>query len=291
MASSLDAVFASYVRCPHYAWPRRVEGNPLVFTALFGDVAYDHCLELMLRTLHDYGGYRGDILMLTDRNEAGVHNNYARLVAGTLHVRRIDFADQDTVMMHRFRLPELGFQTHGPFLHLDSDILVLGPVAGILNAAHNSSRLLVATEDRFCPQYRSIMAHNLPEDGITDWYGVWLLRRRNSAIETLRFANAGAFAFADLPRFRALFADVVTLVSEQRGTRFAHFGDQPVLNVLLHERELGDFTTLDAAMDFLRPIAGRSTLRPFLHFNSINGGVAKRTVMQDFLNRCVAANG
>lgn len=288
--SRLDPVFRSYARRLRPARPRAVSGKPLVFTTLFGDSAYEDCLDLTLTTLYRYGGYRGDILLLIDRPETMIRRRFARHCCGKLLIQPIDYADAETAMLQRFRLTEFGLDGYGPFLHLDSDILVLGPIAPILEATYGSSKFLIATEDRFCPQYRDIPAQALPEDGITDWYGVWLMKQRNSQIAHLRFANAGAFAFAGLALVHDLFADVFALGTAQRGTRFAHFGDQPILNILLHERHLGDFDVLDAALDYLRPIATPSRTRPFLHFNAIHGGPAKRAAMQGFLDACAIAD-
>ena len=288
--SRLDPVFACYARRLRPARPSTIHGKPLVYGTVFGDPSYEDCLDLTLATLHRYGGYRGDVLLLTDRPERTLHRRFARHVAGTLHIREIDYADPETAMLQRFRLADFGLGGYGPFLHLDSDILLLGSIGPILNAAYASHQLLIATEDRFCPQYRGIAAADLSEDGITDWYGVWLMKQRNSTIARLRFANAGAFAFAGLAPFRGLFAEIIALGLAQRGTRFAHFGDQPILNILLHEQKLGDFDTFDAAMDYLRPIATPSRTRPFLHFNAIHGGPAKRAAMQGFLDACAISD-
>lgn len=288
--SRLDPVFCSYARRLHPARPCAVSGKPLVFATLFGNSAYADCLDLTLATLHGYGGYRGDILLLTDWPETMVRRRFARHCGGKLLIQPIDCTDTETAMLQRFRVAEFRLPGYGPFLYLDSDILVLGPVAPILEAAFTSQKLLIATEDRFCPQYRGIPAQDLPEDGITDWYGVWLMKRRNSPIAHLRFANSGAFAFADLALVRDLFADTLALGLAQRGTRFTQLTDQPILNILLHERDLGDFEVLDAAMDFLRPIASPSRARPFLHFNAIQGGPAKCAVMRGFLDACAIAD-
>ncbi len=288
-ASPLDPVFRPYARRLRPAWPDRPIGKPLVYSTLFGSDFYEDCLDLTLMSLHRYGGYRGDVLLLTDRPAAGLRRRFGPYVAGELTIQPIDYADLDTAMLQRFRLAEFGVAAQGPFLHLDSDILVLAPIAPLLAAASASDKLLIATEDRFCPGYHGVAAQDLPEDGVTDWYGVWLMKQRASAIAQLRFANAGAFAFGRLAPFAALFAEVLEIGLAQRGTRFAHFGDQPIFNILLHEQNIADFTTLDAMMDYLRPVSRPSRGR-LMHFNSMQGGAAKYHAMRAFLDACAVAD-
>lgn len=110
--------------------------RPLVYFVLMGMGAYRDQLALATDSLARYGGYRGDVLLITDRDDDVVLPLIAPPLLERLHVLRIAASDKVDAVLARLMLGEFpDAAAFAPIVYSDTDIVFDRPLLPFLERA------------------------------------------------------------------------------------------------------------------------------------------------------------
>ena len=196
--------------------------RPLVYYAAFGrDEVFD-CLRIAVTTLFEFGGYDGEVLLLTDDGHRDWPASLPERYRDRVTVRTFASGDMLDWTLARYRIvdmPEL--RAFRPVLYLDIDIVCNAPIGALLQ------RLAVSTV-LHAPVENPVMT---PED----YYGASLLTKDGVSVSPKRPGfSTGVMGFPDVATVQHIFALVPKLAeayAQRVGSRTAFdCYDQPFTN-------------------------------------------------------------
>ncbi len=199
-----------------------VRYRPLVYYAAFGAGSVFDCLRIAIESLFEFGGYDGDVLVLTDAAHLSWPDCLPEAVRPRVRMHQADASDMLDWTLARYgaaALPALA--RHRPFLYLDVDMVCDAPIDPLL-------RVLAL----------SPLVHAPGENAVTrpeNWYCASLLIEDGISVPPERQGfSTGALGFADQGVARTLFSLVPQLArnhAARSGKRDAFdCYDQPFAN-------------------------------------------------------------
>ncbi len=252
--------------------------QPLAYFAAFGAAPIFACLEIAIQSLFEFGGWDGDVIVITDCAHADLPHRFAEPIRSRVRTRTMQCRDVLDYTLARYRLATAeGLDRYQPVLYLDTDIVCDAPVAPIL------ARLLRSEAVQFPAE------HPLAVNG--HWYGASLLLEDGyRPLPGERGLSTGLIGFSDFAQVREAFGRIVASCeafarSKDDRNRFDTY-DQPFANYVL--RKLGGFGTdvltgAYAIHEHGRP-PGAIERRGFAHFAGVVGNAApKLRRMQDYV--------
>ena len=115
--------------------------RPLVYFTVFGAEEEFACALVTIGSLLRFGGWPGDILVITD----AAHQNFAQHLppelAPRVHVAAVQADDAMDRAFARYRITELAVaQRFQPILHLDNGVVCDAPLDGLMAGLAMSER-------------------------------------------------------------------------------------------------------------------------------------------------------
>jgi hypothetical protein len=218
--------------------------RPLIYYTAFGRREIFEQLRWSLRSLAAYGGYAGDVHVISDRPRDYIAQFVPEALQARLTVQHICGMDFWDFAFARLRLdqwpPAASFQ---PILYVDTDIAFDRPVEPLLKNIALSGKICVVSE--------SFSRLNGP-----DWAGAPLFRMAGvETAEDIGF-NSGCQGFPNLAAAARYFS--LTLHAAESFRAFHPggvnvYGDQPFANYVAYMTETLNTEVMDAAMRLSSP--------------------------------------
>lgn len=252
---------------------RFIPFRPLIYMIAYGKDEIFETMGLALRSLHEFGGYAGDVLIFSDRNPQQLAAYLPPELSPRTRVAAAPVADVTDMMAIKFRIcdmPELA--AYRPFLYLDADIICNAPIGGLLVELARAHRIAVTLE--------------LDLLGDHNYYGAILFNSDTTAARRHeRGFSAGLMGIPSVDVARATFPAILESMyglARQQTDRAAMswiFHDQGVANYVLHKTGLVDFEIMTprvtTPVDFNRPLSEIPRLG-FAHFCGGVGNAAMK---------------
>ena len=227
----------------HDGWrlERFIRYRPLVYFAVFGEPAAFACLRLALTSLFEFGGYDGDVLVLTDEAHLDLATGLPEAWRARIATRPLDAADMLDWTLARYRLVEMPeFSRYRPYLYLDIDVVANAGIALLLKRLAISEMLHAPAENAVMSPDQSYGAALFLADGLD-------LPRE------VRGFSTGLMGFPDIATVASLFTRVprLALAYAQQAGRRDTFGcyDQPFANYAAIKTSRLELTLFDRFLD------------------------------------------
>lgn len=238
--------------------------KPLIYFCIYGGDEYYQCFDLAVKSLIEFGDYKGDILIKTDnikkaKSYLGHYNNnffYSEY-------------NKELGIFNRYILNENILENYSSILYLDSDILTINPIS---KAIQNFSK-----KSDFC--IYSEFTESEKEDCIkrkSPWFGLDLISDFSN-IQKPHVLNSGFFMINNLEKIKPVFEKVINFKKFE-----SKYGDQPFLNIALYNSQLQiKKIENDDVLSFARSKFElyNNLDKVFIHYNSGVGNLSKLDLM------------
>jgi hypothetical protein len=218
----------------------------------------------MLQSLDAFGNYRGEILVLTDRDEDHVR----RHVPCGMQDRTHFFKSVSPNVATRYLVGDYLGACDRPVLYVDTDIIVTQNVEPILRKINIGEGIYVCSEAILFPKFQGVPASGV-RDKYASWFGLDLfLSDKELSGRPLLCLNSGLFGFSSRLVFEQVGLQVQNLYADDRWSAVARkFGDQAFFNYVLAKSERIDVGLLSGAVGFVADARSAAKFsRPFMHF-------------------------
>ncbi len=254
--------------------------NPLVYYSLFGHQSFYQCLQISLRSLVEHGGFRGALGVVCDRSP----DELMDCIPEALRERLVmSAAAGDRTLFDRYDVDHGYYDEHQPILYCDVDVVFDADITDLLIDVTLRGQVCCATEARTVPELVDLPPSrwNHPSAG---YFGHYLYKSDPQFRDRpVALGNSGIIGFDNTGRIRGINDLVRTVARRQSPERLAMFGDQPILDYVLHKTGMGDFQVLDRYCRLTRstedvPPSGR---RGIVHFflNSGTGDASEKAAL------------
>jgi hypothetical protein len=257
--------------------------KPLIYYCLYGDASLYECLHLSLTSLAKYGCFDGAVGVACDRPA----NELVKYIPETFHHRLIlSDAVEERGSFNRYYLDHGLYDTHQPILYCDVAVVFDASITDLLIDILRCEQVCCATEEGI-PPHLADGPPRLWDEGEAEKLG------RNFSASNLEFCdanvsfgNSGMVGFANTARIKGVNALVRMLASRRSSDTF---GNQPILNYVLHKTRLGNFQALDRYCRVARslqdvPPAERRGLTLFDAASGTSSASAEASLMRSYLD-------
>jgi len=248
--------------------------RPLVYFAAFGDEAIMAQFAIATRSLVDFGGYDGDIAVLTDRDPAEIERMLPRSVPSRCIVLPIEARDRMAFMAARYAIADWadGWK-YQPILYVDTDTVFDADIASMLQAIALSDRLSAPVE------HMSPLRSSAP-------VGAGLLQLDGHDPGSRYGFNSGTMGIPNLASHATtlrLIAKIVANRASSEGREALQFADQEIANYVGYRTGCFDTTLLSPYVrvggEGVTPTEGR---RGLVHFWAVSGGERRAAKMAEY---------
>ena len=209
--------------------------RPLIYYAAFGPDAYFDQMRLSLESLFQIGRYDGTVLVITDRDAAGVARFTQTDWQQTIVVQRQISNDPMTISAARYSIIDVpdaaGFQ---PILYVDTDVLFDAEALPLLIAIMSSDRITAVRETHH--DVAAVMS-----------LGGGLLAADGCVVGDARGFNSGQLGIPHIAKAEEAFRLIMDSVENLRRQDSSMVGvwlDQPVANYIAFKLGGFDLDTL-----------------------------------------------
>jgi hypothetical protein len=260
--------------------------KPLVYYCVYGHDSYYECLRLSLTSLALHGRYRGTIGLACDRPASEIMG----FIPAPFKDRVIVTAtSKDRGWFNQYYLDHGLYEEFQPVLYTDVDVVFDCDITNLLIDILRQEKVCCATEAGAYPD----LAARPPRDWADwrgDYFGHYLYAQEPELPDpSVPVGNAGIVGFDKVARIRAVNDLVKAVASRQTPQHLKTFGDQPILNYVLHKTSLGDFDLMSRYCRLARNLedAPPTERRGMVHFhlttNALNAS-DKSSVMAAYLD-------
>ena len=124
-----------------------VRFRPLVYFVLMGAGPYAEQLRLAATSLVEFGGYQGDVLVITDREDAFIESLLPDALHERLSIMHVASSGKIDAVLARLMLGEhAGAEGFAPILYTDTDVIYDRPLQPVLEAALLSGKMSAQSE-------------------------------------------------------------------------------------------------------------------------------------------------
>lgn len=261
--------------------------NPLVYYALFGHPSFYQCLQFSLASLVEHGRYRGALGVACDRPA----NALADVIPEALRDRLVVSAARgDRGLFNRYDVDHGLYADYQPILYCDVDVVFDADIADLLIDVTLAAAVCCATETRTLPHLAGLPPSRW-NDPVGDYFGRYLYAAdRQFPDAPVALGNSGVIGVDVAARLRVVGDLVGAIARRQAPERLAIFGDQPILDYVLHKTGIGNFEVLDRYCRLSRSTddVPPSERRGMVHFHLNTGGAdacAKAALMRAYLTQ------
>ena len=214
---------------------RYIPFRPLIYTIAYGHDEIFETLLLSLESLHEFGGYGGDILIFSDRTAQQLAGIIPAALAPRVRVVAAPVADVTDMMSAKFRICDMpDLAAYRPLLYLDADVICNAPIDSLLIELASATKISVPLEMDLAGE------HN--------YYGSVLFKADPTAPRRHeRGFSAGILGIPSIDIARATFPLILesmygfARIQNDRGIMGPMFHDQGIANYVLHKTGLVDF--------------------------------------------------
>jgi hypothetical protein len=253
--------------------------RPLAYLVAYGKPEIFSCAAIAIQSLFEFGAWEGDVLLITDANNAGFAERLPPALRHRILTAVIPAHDVLDYTLARYKLGAVSASRfYQPVVYLDTDIVCDAPLRDIARAAALSPDL------QACPEGL------LFDDG--DYYGRSLLKLEAATFKPEeRGYSSGVFAFRHVDEQRELFGLIVDTayafsVAAGARDRFQFF-DQPFFNYVLYKTRQPAASILGARVEIQLshdPAPAAPVGKGLVHFaGGVGNAVPKLTLMTDYL--------
>lgn len=240
--------------------------RPLVCTIAYGPDCYFECLHWFLVSLDQFGGYRGQIAVISDRERDEV----IKFIPETMQKRVSVLIEKDLSHISRYNILDTISETYFPIIYIDNDIIIDSEISSLIDEVIEANGVCVSTEEETYPELTSANIRDvLDSRRIGNWFGLELLKADSDcADEKLPLANSGIIGFCNRYYFKIVSDIVKMLYSHPNHQNIVkYFGDQPLLNYALVKTRLGSYKPLARKCRFAAAWRlNQCERRGFVHF-------------------------
>jgi len=261
--------------------------KPLVYFCVYGHDSYYECLRLSLISLATHGRYNGTIGVACDRPASEV----MKFIPDAFHNRLIvSAASKDRGWFNRYYLDHRLYDDFQPVLYSDVDVVFDCDIINLLIDILLQRQVCCATE-AYAHTDLAGRSPRLWDDYAGNYFGRFLYAAEPEfPEESVPLANSGVVGFDGTARVCTVNKLVKAIAGRQTSERLRVFGDQPILNYVLHKTGLGNFELVNRYCRLTRKIedASPADRRGLVHFHLASGaadGSAKSSIMASYLDR------
>ena len=206
--------------------------RPLVYLVGYGKESIFQCAEIAIRSLFEFGGWDGDVLLLTDPEHRDFPNRFPPGIRERVSVSMVPAHDLLDYNIARYKIVDLPeAEMYQPVIYIDTDVVCDANLLELTVSATVSFGL------HACPEFP------LAQPG--DYYGQSLLTADGIQFDpNQRGYSSGVLAFKNTPEQRLLFRTIadatyrVATLADRRDV-FEYF-EQPFLNyVTFQSKSIG----------------------------------------------------
>jgi hypothetical protein len=260
--------------------------RPLIYYCLFGHDSFYECLHLSLTSLTRFGCFTGALGVACDRSR----DNLLKYIPKAFRDRLIGSeASKNRGWFNQYFIDHELYDTYQPILYCDVDVIFDANIMDLLIDIALRRRVCCATEDQANPQLAERLVR-LWDDGTGNYFGRLLYAADPDFHDTrVALGNAGVVGFNNTALIRAVNDLVRMIASRQDPERLRIYGDQPILNYVLHKIDLGDFEILNRYCRLTRTVnevlpAERRGMVHFYLASGMTDAFVKASVMGSYLN-------
>jgi hypothetical protein len=258
--------------------------QPLVYYCVYGSDSYFECLRLSLLSLEAHGRYDGTVGVACDRTA----NDIMKYVPKAFQDRLIvSPASNGRGYFNRYYVDHGLYDDYQPILYVDIDVIFDCPVTDLLIEILLQRQVCCATETRGLEGLVGRSPRDWP-DYPGNYFGRWLYAADSEFPATAALGNSGEIGFDSIARVRTVNELVIAVARRQTPQLLKIFGDQPILNYVLHKTGLGNHELLDRYRRLARRLedAPPEERRGLVHFYLASGAEdvsAKSSMMAAYL--------
>lgn len=234
--------------------------KPLIYFCIYGNDEYYQCFDLAIKSLIEFGDYKGDILIKTDNVEktksylSHYNNNFF-------------YSDYDKKLgiFNRYLLNENILENYSSILYLDSDILTINPISKTIQDFSKKFDFYIYSEFTEDEKDNYIKIKS-------PWFGLDLISDFSN-IKNPHVLNSGFFMINNLEKIKPVFEKVINFKKFE-----SKYGDQPFLNLALYNSQLQiNKIENDNILSFSRSKFElyNNLDKVFIHYNSGVGNISK----------------
>ncbi|MGO9849372.1 MAG: hypothetical protein ACLPKT_23025 [Methylocella sp.] len=260
--------------------------KPLVYYCLYGPDSFYECLQLSLTSLAIHGRYNGAIGVACDRPISEV----IKFIPAAFHNQLIiSAASKHRDCFNRYDLDHGLYDDYQPILYSDVDVVFDCDINNLLIDLLLQRQLCCATEANEHPNLAN-QSPRLWPTFVGNFFGRYLYAAEPAFPEKAVLANAGVQGFDNTARVRIAYELVKAIASRVTSDFLGTFGDQPILNYVLHKTGYGNFELMNRYCRATREMADPSPAerRGLVHFHvwsAAEGPSAKSRIMRSYLDR------
>jgi hypothetical protein len=263
--------------------------RPLIYYCVYGHDTFYECLHLSLQSLAKFGCFSGALGVASDRSG----DSLLKYVPEAFHERLLTSeASKERGWFNRYFLDHDLYDAYQPILYCDVDLIFDADITNLLIEIALSGRVCCGTEDRAHPNLADRSVRQW-DDWISNYFGRQLFDvDQNYPDARVALGNSGEIGFRNTALIQPVNELVKMIATRLEAEEIRIWGDQPILNYVLHKTQLGDFELVNRYRRLTRsvaevPPAGRKGI---VHFNLASGDIdvsAKAAALKSYLNELV----
>ncbi len=257
--------------------------NPMIFFTVFKSPQYIEQAVLCITSLLRFGGYKGDVHIISDRSREEFVAALPTIDPAHLSVQTVNASDWIGYVASKYCLLDWrDAHKHQPLLFLDTDVIVDADVAPLLAAIAISPRILAPMEDF------SRLSHN-PSVGAS------LIQRAGGSPRFARGFNGGTIGIPNLRTHGASLRLIRTIIAnhiELHGRNEFRWVDQEVANYVSFSIANFDTYTMLRYVRFGWENCEHDSTRRIglVHFFPPRGPMSKNEAMRVYVETLKAAD-
>lgn len=240
--------------------------RPLLYWCVFGRDELFEMMALSIASLHEFGAYEGDILVISDREPEDVRRYVPAALHARLRTARLPDLPWHRLMFGRYLIQEYGLEQYQPLGYLDGDVIIDRSLDDVLGRVAMSDRLWLASEQpaEYRPQRDELAG---------GWFGKLLFDRDATTPATINLSNnTGVFLFPNIATVATLLALMRRYINMPDA--WGEFVDQGPCNYVLGRTRAVATERLNPFIALLHAQEGRDARHP-LGFAHFLGGIGR----------------
>ncbi len=248
--------------------------RPLAVYVAYGREATFACAEIAIKSLFEFGGWTGDVLVVTDADNQNFIDRMSADLRSRIRMACISASDTLDFTLSRYKIINLKILNYyRQIIYIDIDIVCDAPLDIFTKRISCSRDLHVYAEGPLGP---------------THYFGKTLLEKDNTPLNSddLGFST-GFIAFCDADQHRAIFLDTIDAAYEYKRKELFVFDvyDQPFFNYIVCKKRYPIGRMIQDVLQIHKWYIPYNSVKPigFVHFaGGVGSSEPKLEVMSKY---------